>query len=231
MQSPPRPANGSNTPNAPSTAAAVSEQDITRRTTRVLRQLYHREKQWLAARTDDQAALLTQQGQLSLVEQLHYAEIAFVLLRLKPCAIIDYAGDRSQLADFISHVIEPAIRDLNVLGAAAKGLASADVLAAAAKSRTDSNTAWYPRPFHLTCVRISGQLASPEVASWAGAFVLFDEMWAESAAWVSTNLRDAAKTSISEDDLARGLDYPGSLPATAEEMQYIVPVSYLGRMK
>ncbi|KAJ2491513.1 hypothetical protein IWW47_005043 [Coemansia sp. RSA 2052] len=226
MQSSSRNTNG---PNAASSgnSPALGEQDIIRRTTRVLRQLYQRETHWLSTRTADQVSLLSQQGQLSLGEQLHYGEVAFVLLRLKPCAIIDYAGDRTQLANYISAVIEPTIRDLNALGAAAKGLvASADVSRAA-----DSNSAWYPRPFQLTCTRISGQLASPEVSSWTGAFVLYDEMWAESAAWAKSNLLDSTALTVGEDTLARGLDYPGSLPTTSEDMLTIVPVSYLGRMK
>ncbi|KAJ2746052.1 hypothetical protein GGI20_001679 [Coemansia sp. BCRC 34301] len=207
------------------TASVPNEQDIVRRTTRVLRQLYQRETHWLSTRSADQASLLSQQGQLSLSEQLHYGEVAFVLLRLKPCAIIDFAGDRSQLANYISAVIEPTIRDLNALGAVAKGLASADV-----PRTVDSNSAWYPRPFQLACARINGQLSSPEVSSWTGAFVLYDEMWPESAAWAKSNLLDPATSTVGEDTLARGLDYPGSLPSTSEDMMTIVPVSYLGRM-
>ncbi|KAJ2488597.1 hypothetical protein IWW37_004663 [Coemansia sp. RSA 2050] len=206
-----------------SNSSPASDQDIIRRTTRVLRQLYHRETHWLSARTADQSLLLSQQGQLSLSEQLHYGEVAFVLLRLKPCAIIDFAGDRAQLADYISTVIEPTIRDLNALGAAAKSLAAAGV--------TGSNSALYPRSFQLTCARINGQLASPEVTTWTGAYVLYDEMWAESADWTRANLLDPLRTTVSEDALARGLDYPGSLPTNNEDMMTIVPVSYLGRMK
>ncbi|KAJ2074252.1 hypothetical protein GGI09_008807 [Coemansia sp. S100] len=224
MQSPSRNTNGNNG----CTSSAVSEHDTIRRTARVLRQLYQRETHWLSTRTSDQSLLLSQQGQLSLNEQLHYGEVAFVLLRLKPCAIIDFAGDRAQLKDYISTVIEPTIRDLNALGAAAaKTLAAADVQSRAA----DSNSAWYPRPFQLTCSRINGQLASPEVASWTGAFVLYDEMWTESANWAKANLLDPLCTTVAEDTLARGLDYPGSLPTNTEDMMTIVPVSYHGRMK
>ncbi|KAJ1894389.1 hypothetical protein LPJ66_005218 [Kickxella alabastrina] len=56
-------------------------------------------------------------------------------------------------------------------------------------------------------------------------------MWDESRDWARANLLDAKKGSISEDELARGLDYPGSIPKTNEDMQLIVPVSYLGRIK
>ncbi|KAJ2813301.1 hypothetical protein H4S07_000786 [Coemansia furcata] len=231
MQSPSRNINATNGANSSnhngSNSSAASEQDTIRRTAHVLRQLYHRETHWLSTRTADQSLLLTQQGQLNLNEQMHYGEVAFVLLRLKPCAIIDFAGDRTQLADYIVTVIEPTIRDLNALGAPAKNLAATDFQSRAA----DSNSAWYPRPFQLTCTCINGQLSSPEVASWTGAFVLYDEMWTESATWAKTNLLDPLRTTVSEDTLARGLDYPGSLPTTSEDMMTIVPVSYLGRMK
>ncbi|KAJ2013140.1 hypothetical protein IWW57_006142 [Coemansia sp. S610] len=225
MQSPSRSTNGptSCNINCGSNSLPVSDQDIIRRTTRVLRQLYLRETHWLSARTPDQSLLLSQQGQLSLTEQLHYGEVAFVLLRLKPCAIIDFAGDRIQLADYISAVIEPTIRDLNALGAATKTPPTA--------AATDSNSALYPRPFQLTCSRINGQLASPEVATWTGAYVLYDELWTDSADWVRANLLDPLRTTVSEDALAKGLDYPGSLPTNNEDMMTIVPVSYLGRMK
>ncbi|KAJ2902183.1 hypothetical protein GGI21_004591 [Coemansia aciculifera] len=196
--------------------------DIVQRSSRVLRQLYHRETLWLSSRTKSQASLLSQQGELSLDDQLHYGEVAFVLLRLKPCAIIDFAADRNQLRNYIATVIEPTIRDLNVLGASIK---NPSVLPA------DSNTPCYPRPFQLACKPIEAQLSSPEVATWTGAFVLYDELWPESVAWATENLLSPSTLTVSEDALARGLDYPGSLPTTSEDMQTMVPVSYLGRMK
>ncbi|KAJ1886087.1 hypothetical protein LPJ66_009804, partial [Kickxella alabastrina] len=96
MQSPassPRHTNGSNG----HSISTISEQDLLRRTSRVLRQLYLREQRWIETRTPSQLSDLTQQGQLPLNEQLHYGEIAFVLLRLKPCAIIDFATEDKQL--------------------------------------------------------------------------------------------------------------------------------------
>ncbi|KAJ2784419.1 hypothetical protein H4R18_001129 [Coemansia javaensis] len=195
--------------------------EAVRRTARVLRQLYRREQQWLGARTAEQAARLTQQGQLRLSEQLHYGELAFVLLRLKPCALVDFAADRDQLQDYVAAAIAPTLRDLNALGAAA----------AAAAACADTTAACYPRPFRLVCARIDARLASPEVPSWTGAYVVYDESWPESAAWAAEHLLNPARTTISEAELARGLDYPGSIPQTAEDMRAIVPVSYLGRMK
>ncbi|KAJ2218590.1 hypothetical protein IWW45_009494, partial [Coemansia sp. RSA 485] len=200
------------------------EQDLLRRTSRVLRQLYHREKQWLGSRTEEQLAALTQQGQLSLSEQLHYGEVAFVLLHLKPCAIIDYADDREQLDDYVRSVIQPTLRELNALGPQARMLQRTN-------EKPESSSAWYPRSFKLVCSRIAGQLSSPEVASWTGAYVLYDELWEESREWAQACLLDTKRTTVSEDELARGLDYPGSIPKTSEDMQQIVPVSYLGRMK
>ncbi|KAJ1990927.1 hypothetical protein GGI25_003388 [Coemansia spiralis] len=218
---------------APNGSSSISEVDLIRRTTRVLRQLYHREKQWLSSRTADQIARLTQQDQLSLSEQLHYGEVAFVLLRLKPCAIIDYAGDRSQLDDYVANVIRPTIHDLNALGAVMPSHSPSSASAADAhqERRADSNSAWYPRPFRLACKRISGHLESPEVPDWTGAYVLFDDKWPESANWSRANLLNESKTTITENELARGLDYPGSIPNSSDDMQAIVPVSYLGRMK
>ncbi|KAJ2843206.1 hypothetical protein GGI22_007292, partial [Coemansia erecta] len=210
----------------------LSELDAIRRTTRALRQLYHREKQWMGARTTEQASRLTQQGQLSLSEQLHYGEIAFVLLRLKPCVIIDFASDREQLDDYIAKVIRPSMRDLNAVGDRNAAAQTTDGSASChEQSATESNAALYPRPFSLACSRIDGRLESPEVSSWTGAFVLYDTKWPHSAAWVKSNLLNNEKTSISEDELARGLDYPGFIPKTTDDMHAIVPVSYLGRMK
>ncbi|PIA15121.1 hypothetical protein COEREDRAFT_82316 [Coemansia reversa NRRL 1564] len=203
------------------TGSAISRDEAIRRTTRILRQLYHRERRWLGSRTPEQTALLTQQGQLSLSEQLHYGELAFMLLHLKPCAIIDYQGDRSQLHDYINRVIVPTLRDLNALGA----------LDIAGGDCTKSSDACYPRRFRLVCSRIEGQLASPEVSSWTGAYVLYDETWPESVVWAKEHLLDSNKTTVSEDELAHGLDYPGSIPKTPEDMRSVVPVSYLGRMK
>ncbi|KAJ2298453.1 hypothetical protein IWW55_004465 [Coemansia sp. RSA 2706] len=197
----------------------LSEDDAIRRTTRVLRQLYRREQQWLGCRTPEQLARLTQHGQLPLSEQLHYGELAFLLLRLKPCTIIDYA-DRAQLDDYVAHVISPTLRDLNALGA----------VAANARNCADSG-ACYPRPFRLVCRRIDGQLASPEVASWTGAYVVYDDLWPLSADWAKAQLLDPNNTHIAEEELARGLDYPGSIPKSPADMRAIVPVSYLGRMK
>ncbi|KAJ1666148.1 hypothetical protein IW140_001824 [Coemansia sp. RSA 1813] len=221
---------------ARSGATNLSELDVIRRTTRALRQLYHREKQWMASRTSDQTSRLTQQGQLSLSEQLHYGEIAFVLLRLKPCVIIDYAGDREQLDDYIANVIRPSLRDLNVLGAAVcdrneLACQTDGSVSCHEQQHAESNSAVYPRPFNLACSRISGQLESPEVSSWTGAYALYDTKWPHSAAWVKANLLNNEKTSISEDELAQGLDYPGFIPKTTDDMHAIVPVSYLGRMK
>ncbi|KAJ1961760.1 hypothetical protein GGI12_003064 [Dipsacomyces acuminosporus] len=200
----------------------MHDNELIRRTTRVLRRLYCREKQWLESRTAEQISLLTQQGELLLSEQLHYGEIAFVLLGLKPCAIIDYAGDREQLKDYITAAIQPTLRELNELGQITKQ---------PAVPHTDSNGNKYPRPFRLACSRINGELASPEVPSWTGAYVLYDEMWEESAAWVRDSLLNEEKHAIAEDELAHGLDYPGSLPKSVQDMHSIVPVSYLGRMK
>ncbi|KAJ1731661.1 hypothetical protein LPJ61_002426 [Coemansia biformis] len=206
---------------APGAAASISGDDAIRRTARVLRQLYHRERQWLAARTAEQAARLTQQGLLRLSDQLHYGEIAFVLLRLKPCVLVDFAGDRDQLRDYIAGVVAPSLRDLNAVGA----------LGAGARDCADTTGACYPRRFRLVCARIDGELASPEVASWTGAYVVYDETWPESDAWARDNLLNPAKTTVSEAELARGLDYPGSIPQTPEDMRAVVPVSYLGRIK
>ncbi|KAJ2081315.1 hypothetical protein H4R24_002434 [Coemansia sp. RSA 988] len=199
----------------------IGRDEAIRRTTRILRQLYHRERRWLASRSPEQTALLTQQGQLSLSEQLHYGELAFMLLRLKPCAIIDFQGDRSQLRDYIARAIIPTLRDLNTLGAL-------DIVGG---NCTESPDVCFPRRFCLTCSRIDGQLASPEVSSWTGAYVLYDETWPESVIWAKEHLLDPARTTVSEDELARGLDYPGSIPKTPEDMRSIIPVSYLGRMK
>ncbi|KAJ2713594.1 hypothetical protein H4R19_002170 [Coemansia spiralis] len=204
-------------------SAAISSDDAVRRTARVLRQLYGREQQWLAARTPEQAARLTQQGQLRLSEQLHYGEIAFMLLRLKPCVLIDFAGDREQLRDYIASAIAPTLRDLNALGALDT--------AAAAQGCADAIAACYPRRFRLVCARIDGELGSSEVASWTGAYVVYDESWPESAAWAKDNMLNPAKTTVSEAELAYGLDYPGSIPQTPADMQAVVPVSYLGRIK
>ncbi|KAI8320231.1 hypothetical protein GQ54DRAFT_340747 [Martensiomyces pterosporus] len=201
------------------------EEQHIRRTTRVIRRLYYREKQWLGSRTPDQLALLTQQGELMLSEQLHYGEIAFVLLGLKPCALLDYAGDREQLNDYIATAIQPTLRELNELGHATK-----DAAGRVACSFSDSSGGLYPRPFRLVCERINGELASPEVPSWTGAYVLYDDMWDESRKWVRENLLDESKHHVSEDELKRGLDYPGSLPTSVQDMHSIVPVSYLGRM-
>ncbi|KAJ2354892.1 hypothetical protein IWW50_001890 [Coemansia erecta] len=203
-------------------AAGMSEDDAIRRTSRILRQFYHREQQWFETRTPEQLLLLNQQGQLSLSEQLHYGELAFVLLRLKPCTIIDFAGDRSQLKEYIAAAIAPTLRDLNALGAASL---------AGSRNCAGTTGACYPRPFRLVCARINGQLSSPEVASWTGAFVVYDEGWRESAEWARAHLLDPNTSSISEDELARGLDYPGSIPKSPDDMRSIVPVSYLGRMK
>ncbi|KAJ2806254.1 hypothetical protein H4R20_001755 [Coemansia guatemalensis] len=204
------------------TGSAISRDEAIRRTTRILRQLYHRERRWLESRTPEQTALLTQQGQLSLSEQLHYGELAFMLLHLKPCAIIDYQGDRSQLRDYIARAIAPTLRDLNTLG-------TQEI--SGGENCAESPDACYPRRFRLACSRIDGQLASPEVSSWTGAYVLYDEAWPESVAWAKKHLLDPAKTTVSEDELAHGLDYPGSIPKSPEDMRSIVPVSYLGRMK
>ncbi|KAJ2721011.1 hypothetical protein GGI07_004250 [Coemansia sp. Benny D115] len=222
----PRRTNGAS---SASNSPHVSENDILRRTTRVLRQLYHREQQWLASRTPEQTASLTQQGQLPLAEQLHYGELAFVLLRLKPCTIIDYAtGDdsaRDQVDDYVQAVIQPTLQELNALGDLATGLLQGTA------GDEECNAAVYPRAFRLVCARIQGPLSSPEVPNWAGAYVVYDEMWEESSRWVHTHLLDPSRTSVTEDELARGLDYPGSIPKTTEDMQLIVPVSYLGRIK
>ncbi|KAJ1812432.1 hypothetical protein LPJ75_003653, partial [Coemansia sp. RSA 2598] len=171
----------------------VSEQDLLRRTSRVLRQLYHREKQWLGSRSEEQISALTQQGQLSLSEQLHYGEVAFVLLRLKPCAIIDYADDRRQLDDYVRTVIQPTLSELNVLGPQARALQRGH------DRPEETNSAWYPREFKLACSRIAGQLSSPEVASWTGAYVLYDELWDESRRWAHSCLLDPKRTTVSED--------------------------------
>ncbi|KAJ1760876.1 hypothetical protein LPJ77_002466 [Coemansia sp. RSA 2523] len=208
--------------NSHTVPAGMSKDDAIRRTSRILRQLYHREQQWFESRTPEQMQLLTQQGQLSLSEQLHYGELAFVLLHLKPCAIIDFAGDRSQLNSYIAAAINPTLRDLNAVGAANAGVS---------RNCDGATTACYPRSFRLVCAQISGQLASPEVSSWTGAFVVYDEEWRESAEWTRTNLLNPSNTLITEDELARGLDYPGSIPKSLDEMRSIVPVSYLGRMK
>ncbi|KAJ2551966.1 hypothetical protein EV175_003487 [Coemansia sp. RSA 1933] len=220
--------NGSGT--SSSGATNLSDLDVIRRTTRALRQLYHREKQWMGSRTAEQVGRLTQQGQLSLSEQLHYGEVAFMLLRLKPCVIIDYAGDREQLNDYIGKVIRPSLRELNALGDRSSA-AQSDNSLCNEQHAAESNAALYPRPFNLACVRIDGQLESPEVSSWTGAYVLYDTKWGHSAGWVKANLLNNEKTSISEDELARGLDYPGFIPKTTDDMHAIVPVSYLGRMK
>ncbi|KAJ2662321.1 hypothetical protein IWW48_001896 [Coemansia sp. RSA 1200] len=207
----------------------LSDVDAIRRTTRALRQLYHREKQWMAGRTADQVSRLTQQGQLRLDEQLHYGEIAFMLLRLKPCVIIDYAGDRDQVADYVASVLRPSLRDLNALG----GLAGEAMVAVESPggAAVEPNAPLYPRPFHLVCARIDGPLESPEIPSWAGAYVVYDTKWPLSDKWVNDNLLNSEKSSITEDELATGLDYPGSIPKTPADMGSIVPVSYLGRMK
>ncbi|KAI9471687.1 hypothetical protein LPJ78_000618 [Coemansia sp. RSA 989] len=200
--------------------ASIREDEAVRRTTWILRQLYAREHGWFKSRTPEQVSLLTQQGQLTLSEQLHYGEIAFLLLRLKPCTIIDFAGDRKQLENYIGQVIAPSLRDLNAVGALSLP-----------RNCTGSTGACYPRPFNLVCARISGALKSPQVDSWTGAYVVYDEKWNESADWVKDHLLNSNKTFIAEDELAKGLDYPGSIPKTPEDMHSIVPVSYLGRMK
>ncbi|KAJ2792227.1 hypothetical protein H4R21_006193 [Coemansia helicoidea] len=214
------------TPDA-SIAAIVGSDDAIRRAARAIRQLYAREQQWLAGRTPEQTERLTQGGQLRLSEQLHYGEIAFMLLRLKPCVLIDFAGDREQLQDYIASAIAPTLRDLNVLGASAAAATSA----AAARDCADGIGACYPRRFRLVCARIDGELGSSEVDSWTGAYVVYDEAWPESAAWAKENLLSPEKTTVSEAELARGLDYPGSIPQTPADMRAVVPVSYLGRIK
>ncbi|KAJ1843176.1 hypothetical protein LPJ70_003503, partial [Coemansia sp. RSA 2708] len=52
-------------------------------------------------------------------------------------------------------------------------------------------------------------LASPEVASWTGAYVVYDDLWPLSADWAKAQLLDPNNTHIAEEELARGLDYPG----------------------
>ncbi|KAJ2882776.1 hypothetical protein FB639_002317, partial [Coemansia asiatica] len=142
-----------------------------------------------------------------------------------PCAIIDFADDREQLDDYVRTVIQPTLCELNALGP------QAQVLHRGRDRPETSSAAWYPREFKLVCSRVAGQMSSPEVASWTGAYVLYDELWAESREWAQTCLLDPKRTTVSEDELARGLDYPGSIPKTSEDVQQIVPVSYLGRMK
>ncbi|KAJ2846444.1 hypothetical protein IWW36_004349 [Coemansia brasiliensis] len=203
-------------------STSIREDEAVRRTTWILRQLYIREHNWFQARTPEQVALLTQQGQLSLNEQLHYGEIAFLLLRLKPCTIIDFAGDRKQLENYIGQVITPTLRELNSVGA---------LNLCNPRNCAESTGACYPRSFNLACTKITGSLKSPQVDSWTGSYVVYDDKWNESVDWVKDNLLNSNKSFITEDELARGLDYPGSIPKTPEDMRCIVPVSYLGRMK
>ncbi|KAJ2156032.1 hypothetical protein GGF46_005455 [Coemansia sp. RSA 552] len=202
--------------------AIISADEALRRTTRILRRLYAREQQWLGSRTDQQTAKLTQDGQLQLSEQTHYGELAFVLLRLKPCAIVDFAADRDQLRQYIAAVITPTLRELNAVGTA---------ISRDSAPATDPAAACFPRPFRLRCSRIDSPLASPEVPSWSGAYVVFDDAWPESATAAAEYLLNSARSLIEERDLARILDYPGSIPDEAEADAAIVPVSYLGRMK
>ncbi|ORX67061.1 hypothetical protein DL89DRAFT_259598 [Linderina pennispora] len=190
-----------------------------RRTTRAIRRLYTREKQWLGSRSSEQLALLTQEGELQLSEQLHYGEVAFLVLGLKPCVILDYAGDRTQLADYITSVIQPSLRELNEVGRQSKHLP------------ITNTSGEYPRQFNLVCRRIDGELASPEVPNWTGAYALYDAAWEESEVWTKEHLLNPETKFVSENELAKGLDYPGSLPNSVQDARSIVPVSYLGRMK
>ncbi|KAJ2360995.1 hypothetical protein IW150_007351 [Coemansia sp. RSA 2607] len=206
------------------TAQTMSDQDVLRRTTRVLRQLYHRERQFLSSLTPAQLQTLTQQDNPSLSEQHHYGEVCFVLLGLKPCALMDYADRTTLLPQYIARVVEPSIVELNRLGEMLAGQQQQE------KEKLGEGGGVYPRGFELRCRRIEHQVESPEGGSWQGAYVLYDERQKESRRWAEA-LLDGARGKVDEDELAQALDYPGSLPKTSDEMRSIVSVSYLGRMK
>ncbi|KAJ2784376.1 hypothetical protein GGI15_002271 [Coemansia interrupta] len=182
----------------------ILDPSMQRRATRALRQMYHREHHFLHTLTPQELEQLTQQDAASLSEQHHYGELAFLLLGLKPCALLDYAERGPLLEKYLSCVVRPSLEELNHVGQQGGGA------------------------FELRCRRIEQSLESPEGGSWQGAYVLWDERREESRRWAGRLLEGGR---IPEDDLARALDYPGSLPKTAEELRSVVPVSYLGRMK
>ncbi|KAJ1722041.1 hypothetical protein LPJ53_003509 [Coemansia erecta] len=117
------------------------------------------------------------------------------------------------LPQYIAAVVAPTLDELNHLGRQGK-----------------PGETGYPRAFELKCRRIEQPMESPEGGSWRGAYVLYDETREESRRW-AVRLLEGMGGKVAEDELARALDYPGSLPKTSEEMRSIVPVSYLGRMK